>query len=256
MPNLVEEKSNVFLIKTDDGRVEPRPKTYRNKLRFNHNYEFTAGTTFELITQPFVQVTILETGFDVTVGLSKEAAETVFVSDNSEQSKSLERGLYEALVEEDYTTITNETFPEIRRKILEQAVEMLFPRNSVQIAEDGAIIEDIYKVSWDGQLFLNQVQNTSYRPGVSGVEEINEEPEFLEVDFDLDAQFKGEPAAEVVKEVLHKHVGVLLTDDEIETLTLVQFILHRKEMTDDELFWTQTEKSVLVEQSNFTDIDS
>lgn len=256
MPELVEEKSNVFLIKTENGRVEPRPKTYRNKLRFNHKYDFTPGTTFSILSQPFVQVTILETGFDVTVGLSEGDAETVFVSEKSEQSKSLEKGLYEALVKEDYTTITNETFPEIRRKILEQAVEMLFPRNSVQIAEDGVIIEDIYKVSWDGQLFLNQVQNNSYRPGVSGVEEINEEPEFLEVDFDFDAQFKGQPASEVVKDVLQNHVGVLLTDDEIETLTLVQFILHRKEMTDDELFWTQTEKSVLVEQSNFTDIDS
>lgn len=252
MSELVGERANVFVIRTADGHIEPRPKTPLNKLKYTHNVDMSVGTTHTLSSQPYLQVEVLDGGYDVVVGTTPDEATKQFVSDETTQGRNLERGILAYYDTGSIATLTKEAFPEIRRHILTNCIEQLFPPSDIIVQDDGVIIEDIYKVTWDGRLKLNQVQSTSYRPtGRSSVKEVNSEPTFLEVSFNMDAMIHGEQATKIVRTVVDTQFNVDLTDDELETLTLIQFVLLRKEITDDPLFWNQTEKSVLKEQSIF-----
>lgn len=252
MSELVEERSNVFVIRTDDGHIEPCPKTPLNKLKYTHNIDMVVGSTHNLSSRPYLSIEVLDGGYEVVVGTNPQNATKQFVSDETPQGRKLESGLLSYYDTGSVAKLTKEAFPEIRRHILTNCIEQLFPPSDLIVQDDGVIIEDIYKVTWDGRLKLNQVQSTSYRPtGRSSVKEVNSEPTFLEVSFNMDAMIHGEQATKIVRKVVNTQFNVDLTDEEIETLTLIQFVLLRKEITEDPLFWTQTEKSVLKEQSIF-----
>ena len=232
---------NAYLV-DDGGEVDMIPRTPTYELAYIHGYpDLAFGRE---MTTPYV--------FDVPprVSVASTAHHLVFVLQIDDRTavqtppakkEEVMRGVIEILDDD-----TSHTIEHLYEDLLEQQVHVelvnalqerfaIIPPASVQISDEGWIIEDMFLLTWLGKVFLRNrdFERPVYRIR-RGVEEVDEDIEFVELDFRGDVETIDLPTGDQVGE------------KEVEFLSKAYWLTTYRDRYDDDLFWEIIERYVQV----------
>lgn len=193
---VVYETENDYVVSFPDDRPEEvLPKTTENVALIEHGlYEFLyEGEAYEFNYEGY----LVETGAsapssDYWIGVDgtrtrvpperREEFLDALVEDLHQREDT---GGYEEVAGHDLYDLFHELLEgEVRRDVVARFRER-FPEDRVEIREDGWVVDDTFLVTWDAENYsLNEIETYTISGGEAVA--IDEEKEFVEMEFDID----------------------------------------------------------------------
>lgn len=226
-----------FLIVWEDGEPELKNGSVVNELLFiDELYSFIGGETGVILNQdPFVAVqpTEQERTYLVTVN------DTTITSYPDTSSRLLE-GVKEVIDGEglDSILLLHEELmqSQVRRGFINSLLETftLEEQERIDLYSNGWLIDGMYLVNWDAELYQYNDSEEHYEVGINGTVSVDTRHELVGVD-------THESISDDV-EIIVNDVSYNLTEKECKFLTKVKWLLGREEHHSDIPFWVNADK--------------
>jgi len=240
-----------FLLLGDDGQPTTKVASPENLLLYDPAdelpfdggmYDFVTGEEALRLSD---EVTVGQSGDEYSYVLS--VGESV-VETTPRQADELLQGVYDAVAEDDISTLKSlhaEIIKnQVRRNIVNILAQTYEERHRIEIVANGWLVDDFYLVDWNAKMYAknddpDEDDYTRDRTSDSGVSK-DDSYEFVRLSHSL--------SSSDTMEVEIGGANYMLSEREMLFLSKIKWLLHRRHYHPDTPFWDFADKWATVEE--------